>query len=127
MITKFRAWRLASGGSMHQVSSLDFNENGDLSGVNLNHSKDHCSECVLPENCVLMQSIGIIDSYGVEVFIGDIVKENNPYFYMSELERECYIYEVTEKDLPVTVSYLPKHLEVLGNKFENPELLEGAK
>ncbi|EPT57600.1 YopX family protein [Streptococcus agalactiae] len=77
---------------------------------------------------VLMQSTGMFDENGVEVFDGDIM------FY----EQDCYQYTLVkyDKDKLAFVLYdgcerlyheLWEPGEVIGNIYENPELLESVE
>ena len=139
MMSKFRAWRLANGGSMHQVSSLDFNEDGDLSGVIVINSKEPLfRERILPENCVLMQSTSLKDLNGVEIYEGDILEGvqwlssglphsitgtvrydlNGAKFIVTNIDGAYFICNLGD-----TVY----ELEIIGNIYGNPELLEVAK
>lgn len=80
------------------------------------------------EEIVLMQSTGLKDKNGVEVFDGDIM------FY----EQDCYQYTLVkyDKDKLAFVLYdgcerlyheLWEPGEVIGNIYENPELLESVE
>ena len=80
------------------------------------------------EEIVLMQSTGLFDKNGVEIFDGDIM------FY----EQDCYQYTLVkyDKDKLAFVLYdgcerlyheLWEPGEVIGNIYENPELLESVE
>ncbi|MCU0082464.1 YopX family protein [Streptococcus danieliae] len=79
------------------------------------------------KDIILMQSTGLIDSQGVEVFEGDVL------YYPENPEGEKYGIVVWQKEslafvLETAFDYLPYNLwlvgEVVGNIYENPELLE---
>lgn len=92
------------------------------------------------EHYVIMQSTGLLDSKGVEIFEGDVVKSKD-WHHHGDFE-ECYpIGEVkwAEWDASFWLSGLnpdcpssygapsiSEHLklEILGNVYENPELLK---
>jgi hypothetical protein len=76
---------------------------------------------------VIMRFAGMVDKYGRDIFEGDIVKAEGvgiPLLVM--FEKGCFVLKPKED---VVVSFLlcawkPDQLEVIGNKWENSELLE---
>lgn len=96
---------------------------------------------------VLMQYTGLLDKNGKEIFEGDIVKAgeaNMPIDRYPDYHQVCQVKfgegEVNGSEWPVDVLgfYLEPHrfkvpniteakLEVIGNIYENPELLEEPK
>lgn len=89
------------------------------------------------ERFELMQYTGLKDKNGVEIYEGDIVrpKEHSNYvvrwYNEDEGEVSTYGYYMEVTGMPdVIVSLNPvqaRKLEVIGNIYENPELLEGKK
>lgn len=93
------------------------------------------------EDVILMQSTGLFDRNGKEIFEGDVVKRYKSPFFKAKWEYRIEIV-IKEKaslllgrgfdkkfgtrpfDSPFTKSVL---LEVIGNIYENPELLEVGK
>lgn len=93
------------------------------------------------EDCILMQCTGLKDKNGKLIFEGDILKET----YVSEgetyteitfvdfdieLSAYCFRYDKENKVKPAYVFELNKgeeesNFEVIGNIYENPELLKG--
>ena len=96
---------------------------------------------VLPEvlqglspNLKLMQYTGLEDKNGVEIYEGDIVET----VYNGEVFAGVVVYDLSEVDFKVTdgkekygrnFQYLAGNdeNEVIGNIYENPELLEGNR
>ncbi|CYU74301.1 hypothetical protein HO918_10875 [Streptococcus suis] len=72
----------------------------------------------------VMQSTGLFDKNGKEIFEGDVVNifgEKLSQIYYSE---GAFCVEVLNGGTPLHV-YLSEHLEIIGNIYENPELVEG--
>ena len=126
MIPNFRAWnKLAS--RMYIVNGLHFDR-----GMVQYENNDNAIRFIKLENIILMQSTGLHDKNGKEVFVGDIIKCTRgcphevylekeyggtyiggmPAIYLKGI-REGYAWTGTE--------------EILGNIYENPELLEVTK
>lgn len=70
-----------------------------------------------------MQYTGLLDCHGKEIYEGDILKWSNPSF--KELKQEYKI--LTIHDIRSTLNLESEaydgYLEVIGNIWENPELL----
>lgn len=75
----------------------------------------------------VMQSTGLCDSEGKECFDGDIIYSDswNPKVYEVIFNRGgfCFYNENIEIDLAHDIKYLDM-FKIIGNKFENHELLE---
>lgn len=89
---------------------------------------------ILSKNHAVMQSTGMEDKNGVEIFEGDIVKVSNHPFQKKEdsagIEIDGnYLINWSEHSLTwlagdLLLYQLKPYIEVIGNRFENPELLE---
>lgn len=140
---KFRIW-CKQNESMQRVSKIGFDE-GKLWYV---LDEDHETQPPYFEDdddWVLMQYTGLKDKNGKEIYEGDIVKthdQNNviKYEYGSflvkglhadEYERTYsvlyhYLVDATIPDMPHSrFDGVTTTLEVIGNIYENPKLLEG--
>lgn len=121
---------------------LDFNGKIRIaefsSGNGDNSASSVYSEVNNPDNYVVLEYTGLTDSQGNPICEGDIVKdtwkETKPYSYRPDEEYDCEtIFEVKYKDYSFNLErkYSREqtcvddfHREVIGNIFENPELLK---
>lgn len=128
MRPKFRAWSKTEK-IMSDVKKIDFC-NSEIDA--------RLFEETAIEEVVLMQSTGLFDRNGQEIFEGDIVKRYKSPFFKAEWEYQIETV-IKEKaslllgrefgknfgtipfDSPFAKSDL---LEVIGNIYENPEVLE---
>ena len=131
MIPKFRAWHNELG-RMMSISDMWFNVDS-LGEIGLNDAvmNDHIT--AYPDEIELMQSTGLKDKNSKEIFEGDIVdykgrkaviKWNGSYAsfiyrFVNELQERVSEWH------PLFLAYY--HFEIIGNIYENPELLEDGK
>lgn len=123
MIPKFRFFGKVADGEMRMVlaEAIDF-----TSGFVYYSYHDYTVEgddnvygdTISFENCVLMQSTGLFDTNGREVYESDIVKM---------LSGELLLVELKDGKYEPICYYTSESFEVVGNIFENPELLEEVK
>ena len=123
MIPKFRAWsKLAS--RMYIVNGLYFDR-----GMVQYANNDNVIRFIKLENIILMQSTDLHDKNGKEVFIGDIIKCTRGCPHEVYLEKEyggTYVGgmpAVYLKGLLSGYAWTGAE-EIIGNIYENPELLE---
>ncbi|WP_436938599.1 YopX family protein [Staphylococcus xylosus] len=126
MIPKFRAWDKKTK-LMNDVTVVDF-ENKE---VYYNHWRYGHSEAISFKDVELLQSTGIKDRNGVEIFEGDIISceiETIEKFIICE---QCGCFGIRDKidgfislnSINETLS-IHKEFEVIGNIYEHPHLLE---
>lgn len=126
-LLRFRAW-YKTWEEMGKVKRIRFDDDANVTTV-LFTGKDFGVNATI-DKIVLMQSTGLKDKKGKEIFEKDILDYNGRkvivkwhgsyasfiYEFVDELENR-----VTEWQ-PLYLSYY--HFEIIGNIYENPELLE---
>lgn len=117
---KFRAWNKKDK-VMVDVAAMNFGPSGLWSLIEYAYD----AELQLADNYELMQYTGLKDKNGREIYEGDVVK--NEYWKVMEVQ-----YDPRSAAFGVGDNYFGtigsgKTLEVIGNIFDNPELLEGKQ
>ncbi|HEL2244877.1 hypothetical protein EI999_11190 [Streptococcus suis] len=128
MIPKFRFFGKVNDGTERMVmaDSIDF-ENGFIYYSYHDYTvegDDHVYGDVIGfEDCVLMQSTGVFDKNGKEIFEGDVVKifgEKLSKIYYSD---GAFCVDILIGGTPLH-AFLSEQLEIIGNIHRNPELME---
>lgn len=125
MVPKYRCWFKNSG--IQAAHMVEWDKLKEF--VGLGRLFDDSKKSTL---FTLMQSTGLKDKNGVEIFEGDVYR----YKYYLNKKRFKYMYRKVERD-EYDIDYFgvfngfmfPCYygdVEILGNIYENPELLEGA-
>lgn len=127
MIPKFRAWHHELG-RMMPIETMYFFAN-ELEELQLNDSVMNDSIPASPDEIDLMQSTGLFDKNGKEVFVGDIIKCTRGCLHEVYIEKEyggTYIGGMPAIYLKgIREGYAWTGDEkIIGNIYENPELLE---
>ncbi|MGT9032398.1 YopX family protein [Enterococcus faecalis] len=138
MIPKFRAWDKNTN-DMVDVKTIDLEKDGsigcivDYNGINLDMTE-----------CILMQSTGLKDKNGVEIFEGDILKiievtnEGISEYITDVIWEDCsFVFKSDGVDYydsflgsfsgDPNKTYPLFELLVIGNVWDNPELLESVQ
>lgn len=120
MIPKFRAWDKETK-TMNGMAEIYRNRNQEIE--------------LRPRdgNIILMQSTGLKDKNGKEIFEGDIVDYKGRKAVVKwHGSYASFIYEFVDELQNRTTEWQPLYLsyykfEVIGNSLENPELLEATE
>lgn len=125
MIPKFRAWHKELG-RMTLVKTMFFFA-GELEELEVNDSVMNDYIPVYPDEIELMQSTGLKDKNGKEIFEGDVVLVlDSPYTVFYDNERGSY--RLKPHDDRWNVDYMSNfshggNFEVVGNIYEYKEYL----
>ena len=119
---KFRVW-LPDIDQMLRVKALVFEK--DKTRCVCGYSFDFYLE---DENATIMQSTGLVDKNGKEIFEGDIVKMSKDVYseptYYEVVRHRGGAYRLESKQHGCELWLRHTDCEVVGNIYENPELLE---
>ncbi|WP_145474121.1 YopX family protein [Staphylococcus pettenkoferi] len=129
MMTKFRAWDKDREYMEYTDKKLivSFGENGNVSVTDLSSIYSACEHM---QNFELMQSTGLKDINGIEIYEGDIVHVNYKLSIVKYAKGSFYIEFIDfPKIIMLSDFYFKSYtndliLKVQGNIYENPELLE---
>lgn len=119
-IPKFRAWDRLTG-KIFPVGIIDYS----IQSVYIEEPNGLYGERDFDE-VNLMQSTGMVDKDGKEVFEGDVAliygEKISKVFY----SQGSFCVDILNGGTPLH-GFSPKQLEVVGNVWENPELVEEEK
>ncbi len=133
MIPKFRAWDTTNKEMFKDTFAIT--ESGQVVTVEQGFVTD-TPEYVFVDNLVVMQSTGLVDKNGMEIFEGDIVTDGD---VASDIKyhQTLGFYMIGKYGFSVPfgqgvdveyfeefADHVSKIFEVVGNVYENPELLE---
>lgn len=104
---------------MHDIKYIEIGEKGYY---NIRFEENWIS-FVEKDQLELMQCTGLKDKNSKLIYEGDIVKLNNTVYIVNFDNFNSRFILRRTKSCRRLVSY--RHYEVIGNEFENPELLEG--
>ncbi|UBM05158.1 YopX family protein [Enterococcus mundtii] len=129
MIPKFRVWD-KNNKCMHEVRSIWIGDDFPLNS-HVVYSLGNTVEVIF-DDIELMQATGLKDKNGVEIFEGDIIKNSNGSTgYVTYLQQEAGFvvvlkksdYRLGHRNTGESYAEATSH-EVIGNIYENPELLD---
>lgn len=122
MIPKFRVW-FPDFNQMLRVKALVFEK--DKTRCGCGYSFDFYLE---NENATIMQSTGLLDKNGKEIFEGDIVKMAKDVYseptYYEVVRHRGGAYRLESKQHGCELWLRHTDCEVVGNVYENKEFLE---
>lgn len=125
MIPKFRGWHNELG-RMMSIKNMWF-QDGSVEELELNDAVMNDYITAYPDEIELMQSTGLKDKNGKEIFEGDIVLVlDSPYTVFYDNEKGSY--RLKPHDDRWNVDYMSNfshggNFEVVGNIYENKEYL----
>lgn len=122
MIPRFRAWLRKEQKMDNEIEDMNWYK-GELQYIG-----NGITYQVLADELVLMQSTGLTDKNGEEIFEGDVVKmAKNVYSeptYYEVVRHRGGAYRLESKQYGCELWLRHTDCEIAGNKFETPELLE---
>lgn len=131
-LIKFRVWR-KDYNKMFNVSSVCWNEMGDIVELELSTKKEELDYYVnyvsenfdIAEYNIFMQYTSYKDMNGKEIYEGDIVRYYNDIYEVKWMWAGFYIHSLQNgfDELATNENFV----EVIGNIYENPELLNDEK
>ena len=122
MIPKFRAWDSVR---KKFVEHFFITDNGLICNMEKPTSGYNSPIPVEKSELILMQSTGLKDKNGQEIFEGDIVSIDTDEFDSLFVKYETGIYWLMDNEECVEhLSDYYKYVSIIGNIYENPELLE---
>ena len=124
MVQKFRAYDGGSLSRMYQPDEVMVG-NGNIWIIDEDSA---AGEWIVNNDIHLMQSTGLFDRNGQEIFEGDIVKMSKDVSvdttYYEVVRRRGGAYSLESKQHGCDLWIRHTDCEIIGNVYENPELLE---
>ena len=120
---KFRAWDKINK-EMLKIDVIDF----FLKGIRVLENKDN-SFFIKFSDVEIMQSTGLFDKNGTDIFEGDIVVKYENYFIITQRVSGCWKLLKKEYDgvWYIDLYDICDYVEVVGNIYENKELIENKE
>lgn len=133
MIPKYRAWH-KTWKEIGKVTCIYFDDKQSV--ISMFCEEEQASSALLDDEVILMQSTGLHDKNGKEIFEGDIVTDGEfigeirnhqtlGFYMLDEEENERFFSDSASlEDFEEDAKIVSEILEIIGNIYENPELLE---
>jgi len=122
MIPNFRAWDKDER-AMLDVHGINFDAQGIWTNELIDDESD--GNFIFLDDVEFMQSTGLIDKNGVEIYEGDIIKNSYDEIYTVKwFDAAFYLEEKYNGGFDYHELYFEDNKKVIGNIYENPELLE---
>lgn len=130
---KFRVW----DNFFKQMYYFDFENNIEVRSGHLWITHEEGAVSSKSPSVKIMQYTGLEDKNGREIYEGDILKDTNNAIYYVDFIRGCFYLRTNYKSFPhlgwtewlpmceIDRLAIPVEFEIIGNIYENPELLEG--
>lgn len=130
MTTKFRAWH-KTWEEMGRISFIRYKESGEIAHLSFRrniYNGNIYGGLVKLDEIELMQSTGLLDKNGKEIFEGDIVKMAKDVYseptYYEVVRHRGGAYRLESKQHGCELWLRHTDCEVVGNVYENKEFLE---
>ncbi|WP_249629108.1 YopX family protein [Streptococcus uberis] len=137
---KFRAWDKVAKVMIYHIEQTydglgDFQENENIEDYVSDISFGCFADWLENDQFVIMQSTGLFDKNGVEIFDGDVVRigtlETTPIGAVEfDKSNACFIIPNNKKYVfggEYVTRFHAKYFEVVGNIYENHDLLESVE
>jgi hypothetical protein len=128
MTPRYRAWHIELG-RMMLIKNMWF-QDGSVEELELNDAvmNDYITAC--PDEIELMQTTGLKDKNGKEIFEGDILtSQNYPVKGVVEFRTDLglWVHYLKGYNYFEYLGNVAGSKEIIGNIYENPDLLEDNK
>ena len=138
MTTKFRAWH-KTGEEMGRIAFIRYKESGEIVHLSFRrniYNGNIYGGLVKLDEIELMQSTGLEDKNGKEIFEGDIISDGHMsrgirhhqtlgFYTIDGSGVEGFFGDTASlEDFEEVSKYTSENIEIIGNIYENPELLE---